>query len=81
MGCFVSAASKGLRRIGMKQITGAAGQKKRNAFGSRGVHTPIKMDEYQKKGVAGGACCKRLKIRRLHDGKNGVYSVDSVARR
>jgi hypothetical protein len=39
------------------------------------------MDEYQNKEVIGGAFCKRLKTKRLHDGKNGVYLVDSVARR
>jgi hypothetical protein len=42
---------------------------------------PTNLYEYQNKEVVGIAFCKRLKIKRLHDGKNGVYSVDSVARR
>jgi hypothetical protein len=34
-----------------------------------GVYTPMKMDGYQNKGVAGGAFCKRLKRNGMDGGK------------
>jgi hypothetical protein len=47
-----------------------------NENGGRGVHPPTNLHEYRNKEVTGIAFCKRLKIKRLFDGKNGVYSVD-----